>query len=713
MKPPPGLTRTSTEQEKLDTALAAKPGDYVPRTHLKDGGKPRYTNRLIFEASPYLLQHAHNPVDWWPWGDAALAEAKRRDVPIFLSAGYATCHWCHVMEEESFDNEEVADLLNKNFVAVKLDREQRPDVDQVYITATSLQHRHAGWPNSVWMLPDGRPFHTGTYFRKPHFMQVLNAIAHQWSGDKRTEFERFAASLSEAVNTALSRPKPEADVSNAASDAAEHLAQTYNPVNGGFSTGQQFPHEGNILFLLDRYRRTGDADILEIATNSLEHMTAGGFHDHVGGGFHRYTVDENWRTPHFEKMLYNQALLIRCYSEAFELTSNPRFQRTVERLVRYLGRDLSAHDGAFYTAEDADSLDASGKLEEGAFYVWPPEEARDILADPATVTLLGLTEPPTIEAGPIAHLKPHQDFDAEALDAELERLRLARDSRPRPLRDEKIITGWNGLMIRGLAQAAATFDRPDWRGMAEAAAKSVIERLETPDGLRRIHGGGIALEQANLSDYVWLAQGCLAIFDAGGADSWRAKAEDLTTTALEAFAVDQGRLALTQDGPLGPVLELEDGAIPSGESSMLELITDLSQRDGSDVWDARARMLLNALSGHLAEMPVARLVAVTAAEKLIKGDSGLHRHLQRGRAQVALRRSAGWILTFNLEQDVYIETATLKTRGISFDTALPDTLTGKQALPVTLTEPEIGLNIQLCTDRLCFATEDVVFRVSP
>lgn len=249
--------------------------------------------------------------------------------------------------------------------------------------------------------------------------------------------------------------------------------------------------------------------------------------------------------------------------------------------------------------------------------------------------------------------------------------------------------------------------------MAEAAAKSVIERLETPDGLRRIHGGGIALEQANLSDYVWLAQGCLAIFDAGGADSWRAKAEDLTTTALEAFAVDQGRLALTQDGPLGPVLELEDGAIPSGESSMLELITDLSQRDGSDVWDARARMLLNALSGHLAEMPVARLVAVTAAEKLIKGDSGLHRHLQRGRAQVALRRSAGWILTFNLEQDVYIETATLKTRGMSFDTALPDTLTGKQALPVTLTEPEIGLNIQLCTDRLCFATEDVVFRVSP
>lgn len=713
MKPPPGLTRTTTEQKKLTDALTAKPEGYVPRTHLKDDGEPRYINRLIFEASPYLLQHAHNPVDWWPWGDAALAEAKRRDVPIFLSAGYATCHWCHVMEEESFDNEEVADLLNQHFVAVKLDREQRPDVDQVYITATSLQHRHAGWPNSAWLLPDGRPFHTGTYFRKPHFMQVLNAIAHQWSGEKRTEFERFGASLSEAVNTALSRPKPEADITDSARNAAEHLAQTFNPVNGGFSNRQQFPHEGNILFLLDRYRRTGDAEVLDLATRSLENMTAGGFHDHVGGGFHRYTVDENWRTPHFEKMLYNQALLIRCYSEAFEVTGNLRFQRTVERLVQYLARDMSAPDGAFYTAEDADSLDAAGKLEEGAFYVWPPEEARAVLADPATVALLGLTKPPTIEAGPIAHLTPHEHFDAEALDAELERLRLARDSRPRPLRDEKIITGWNGLMIRGLADAAAIFDRPDWRTMAEAAANAVLDRLETPEGLHRIHGGGAPLEQANLSDYVWLAQGCLAIYDAGGADNWRGKAQDLTTTALEKFASDRGRLALTQDGPLGPVLELEDGAIPSGESSMLELLTDLAHHGSGDVWDARARVLVNALSGHLAEMPVARLVAVTAAEKLTKGDSGLHRHLQHGRARLALRRGTGWTLTIALGEDVYIETATLKTKGLKIGTKLPDILTGTQSFPVTLTSPAAGLNIQLCTDRLCFATEDVVFRVVP
>lgn len=713
MKPPPGLTRTPTEQQELTAALAAKPDGYVPRTHLKDGDGPRYINRLIFEASPYLLQHAHNPVDWWPWGDAALAEAKRRDVPIFLSAGYATCHWCHVMEEESFDNEEVADLLNRNYVAIKLDREQRPDVDQVYITATSLQHRHAGWPNSAWLLPDGRPFHTGTYFRKPHFMQVLSAITHQWSGDKRAEFERFAASLSEAVNTALSRPKPQADITHAARNAAEHLAQSFNPVNGGFSNGQQFPHEGNILFLLDRYRRTGDADVLEMATHSLEEMTAGGFHDQVGGGFHRYTVDENWRTPHFEKMLYNQALLIRCYSECFELTSNPRFQRTVERLVQYLARDMSAPDGAFYTAEDADSLDGSGKLEEGAFYVWPPEEAREVVADPATVAVLGLNKPPTIEAGPVPHLTPHEPYDAETLDAELERLRVARDSRPRPLRDEKIITGWNGLMIRGLAQAAATFDRPDWRNMAEAAANAVLDRLESPEGLHRIHGGGIALEQANLSDYVWLAQGCLAIHDAGGAETWHAKAGDLAATALEVFAADLGRLALTQDGPLGPVMELEDGAIPSGESSMLELLTDLSKRGGGDVWGARAHLLLNALSGHLAEMPVARLVAVTTAEKLTKGDSGLQRHLQHGRARLALRRGAGWTLTITLNDGVYIETASLKTRGLKFDTPLPRELTGTHSLPVKLTGPEIGLNIQLCTDRLCFATENVVFRVFP
>ncbi|MFQ5623724.1 MAG: thioredoxin domain-containing protein, partial [Paracoccaceae bacterium] len=501
-RPPPGPPRDPALHAELETVLAAKGKNYAPRTHLRDAGQPRYVNRLVREASPYLLQHAHNPVDWWPWGDAALAEAARRDVPVFLSAGYATCHWCHVMEDESFDNEEVAELLNGNFLPVKLDREQRPDVDHIYITATSVQQGQAGWPNSVWALPDGSPFHTGTYFPRRQFMQVLSGVAGGWR-EKRKEIEAFARQFSARLREIAGRRAPAADLAELPDRAFTDLRRAYNPDHGGFSTGTQFPHEGYLLFLLDHWRREGGEEAREMARHSLDMMARGGLHDHVGGGFHRYSVDVGWRTPHFEKMLYNQALLMQCYTQLWQVTDDPSHARSVARCAEYVARDMTAEDGAFFAAEDADSLDAEGRREEGAFFVWSPRQAEDALGTDAAaaIRLLNLDAEPTVEAGPVAHLAPGATVDFGRLDPILERLRAARDARPRPLRDEKVIGGWNGLMIRALAEAGIALDRGEWVAMAERAAVAVFSRLETRGGLARLHAGGAALEAANLTDY--------------------------------------------------------------------------------------------------------------------------------------------------------------------------------------------------------------------
>ena len=461
MNQPPGLTRSKAAQQELSRALAAQPKGYAPRTHLMDGDRPRYVNRLIHETSPYLKQHAHNPVDWWPWGDAARAAAQQRDKPIFLSAGYATCHWCHVMEEESFDHEDVAALLNSGFIPIKLDREERPDVDQTYMMATQFQNRHAGWPNSIWALPDGRPFHTGTYFRRGHFMQILNVIAKAWHSDKRSEFEDFANRLSTAVSTAMARGQPESELKDVAHEATRHLAQNHNRDFGGFSDERQFPNEVNHLFLLDQARRGNDL-ARNVTLHSLDHIAAGGLHDHLGGGFHRYTVDVNWRTPHFEKMLYNQALLMRCFTESWSLTANPVYSRAVKRCVDYLKRDMIAPDGVFYTAEDADSPDMNGLREEGAFYAWSMERALQHVPEP-DARLLGIDRYPTIPSGSVPHLDPGPISDPALLDAICETLRKARDARSRPFRDEKILMGWNGLLISALAEAALVFGIAEWQ----------------------------------------------------------------------------------------------------------------------------------------------------------------------------------------------------------------------------------------------------------
>ncbi len=716
---PPGSSRSDTADSELWARFAEMPPDYVPRTHLWDGNKPRYVNRLIGEGSPYLLQHAHNPVDWRPWGDEALTEAGDRDRPIFLSAGYATCHWCHVMEEESFDNEEVANLLNRHFVPVKLDREQRPEIDHIYILATTLQHRSAGWPNSVWIMPDGRPFHTGTYFQRPHFMQLLQAIAKAWEGAERQELDQFASHLAEGVRKMGARATAPQNLERAPETALKHLIQLHNTTNGGFSSGTQFPHEGYILFLLDQSRRTGDERALAIACQSLDQMEAGGLHDQIGGGFHRYTVDVNWRTPHFEKMLYNQALMLQCMSQAWALTGKDHYARAAERLVAYIERDMTAPDGVFYTAEDADSLTEDGAREEGAFYCWSPEEVQAVLGDAGAMVIetLGLAEPPTLEAGAVPHRVPGQTVDFAGLDPHLDTLRMVREKRPRPIRDDKVIAGWNGLMIRALAEAGVTFDRAEWVSLAKRAMDGVIARLWDGEKLARIHTSNARAEDGNLSDYAWLGLSAIALWDAGER-RYSTVAADLTEAFLERFDTDGGRLALVRDGaPLGPVLEMEDSAVPSGESSALECLAMLVHRAPDPARLARARELRDALSGHMSELPVVRLTGLLAARVLDDGESGYLRATDAYVLQVR-RTKTGWELDLETREGWHLGGPLLpeggqpiQVEGAEIKLPDPTKIHAGMRLPIHPVGGALTVTLQICSDTMCRAPEKEVFQV--
>ncbi|WP_118132545.1 thioredoxin domain-containing protein [Oceanicella sp. SM1341] len=736
---PPQADRSPDLQEALDTALAALGPGHRPRTHLMDAGAPRYVNRLVREASPYLLQHAHNPVDWWPWGEEALAEAARRDVPVFLSAGYATCHWCHVMEEESFDDEEIAALLNAHFVPVKLDRESRPDIDQIYIAATSLQNGHAGWPNSAWLLPDGRPFHTGTYFPRPQFAQVLGAIANGWRGPGRAEFTSLAGRLSDAIAAITSERKDAVPLDTAPEAAFGRLQRMFNPVEGGFSKGTQFPQEGFLLFLLDHWRRGGPPEALAIAEHTLSAISAGGIHDQVGGGFHRYTVDVNWRTPHFEKMLYNQALLLRCYTELHQVAHWGGHEAGC--CIRYVEALMTAPDGAFYSAEDADSLDASGKLEEGAFYAWTPEQIRALLhrdlADKA-IAMLGLDQTPTLEAGAVAHRVPEEAVpaelhDPEALQVILRQLNDYRAERPRPLRDEKVIAGWNGLMIRALAEAALEFHNPDWAAMAARAAEAVFARLDGPEGLSRVHAGGKAQEPALLSDYAWLGLACLALQDATGATAWADRAQALAEAMVERFDDGRGRLASGfGPGPFARIYETEDGAVPSGESSALELLARLAERRPLPLLRARAEALRDALSARISDYPSVWPTALSAVRILEAGEAGAVRVCAGGALRVRLETyhatgahklivtvAPGWHLAVagaeGLSGAVLEGAETVWPAPEPWEnphTPAPVPVhTGTLSLPLNHPEEEVRLTLQPCNEAACQLPVTLRFRI--
>ncbi|MEV4741218.1 thioredoxin domain-containing protein [Streptomyces sp. NPDC049555] len=537
-------------------------------------------NRLAHETSPYLLQHADNPVDWWPWSPAAFAEARRRDVPVFLSVGYSSCHWCHVLAHESFEDEATAAFMNEHFVSVKVDREERPDIDAVYMEAVQAATGQGGWPMSVFMTPDGEPFYFGTYFPPaprhgmPSFRQVLEGVRAAWQ-DRREEVgevaQRTVRDLSErslAVDT--TRP-PGPDDLHA---ALMGLTRDFDASHGGFGGAPKFPPSMTLEFLLRHHARTGSEGALEMAAATCEAMARGGIYDQLGGGFSRYSVDATWTVPHFEKMLYDNALLCRAYAHLWRATGSELARRVALETADFLVRELRTDEGGFASALDADSDDGSGHHREGAYYVWTPQQLSEALGEQDAALAaehFGVTEQGTFEEGASVLRLPdtEQLLDAGRLASVRQRLLAARDRRPRPGRDDKIVAAWNGLTIAALAETGAYFDRPDLVEAATDAADLLVRvHMDWNGRLARTSLAGTAGRNAGvLEDYADVAEGFLALAAVTGEGVWTEFAGLLLDTVLTHFTAADGTFHDTADDAESLIRRPQDptdNAAPSG-----------------------------------------------------------------------------------------------------------------------------------------------------
>ena len=586
-------------------------------------------NRLAAERSPYLLQHRDNPVDWYPWGDAAFARARKEDKPIFLSIGYSTCHWCHVMAHESFEDPSVAAVLNRDFVPVKLDREERPDIDRVYMAFVQVTTGAGGWPMSVWLTPDLQPFYGGTYFPpiaqwgRPGFIDVLTEVSRAWRTDRRRVGES-AASMVERLRQMTGADGSAPDRTpvaprEAIDEGVAAFAQAFDPRHGGFGGAPKFPRPSELLFLLEAHALTGDAGARHMALESLRAMSLGGIRDHVGGGFHRYSVDAQWRVPHFEKMLYDQAQLVLAYLDASQVSAEPYYATVAEDTLDYVLRDLTDAEGAFYSAEDADSpvpdtAEASTEHDEsreGAFYVWTAADIDRLLGDDAGLVRRRFG----VEDGGNALADPQGEFRgqnilyvAQSLDdvaarsgrpveevmAALGRAREvlagARAARPRPHLDDKVITAWNGLMIAAFARAGRVLVgsplRRGWIDAAIRAAHAVRTRLWQPDRrrlLRRYRDGEAAID-AFCEDYACLVWGLIELFQVTGDGAWLDWALELTEIETELFfdPADGGWFSTTGEDA-SVILRLKedyDGAEPSAASVTVRNLLTLGRLVG-------------------------------------------------------------------------------------------------------------------------------------
>jgi uncharacterized protein YyaL (SSP411 family) len=594
-------------------------------------GAPAHRNRLADETSPYLLQHAHNPVDWYPWGPEALARAAELDRPIFLSVGYAACHWCHVMERESFEDEATAAVLNDWFVAVKVDREERPDIHQLYMGAVQAMKGHGGLPMSVFLAPDGRPFFGGTYFPDeprhgmPSFRQVLQGVHEAWT-TQREEIEaasgRLVATLVEQQGGLAGAGVP---APGALAQAAAGVIAQFDPMNGGWGRAPKFPQPMTIEFLLRRAVAAGDERALATARASLDAMAAGGIHDQLGGGFHRYSTDAKWLVPHFEQMLYDNAQLARAYAHALALTGEPAYRDTVVGVLDYLLRELRTHDGGFAASQDADT-----EGEEGATFVWSAAEVRDVLGeaglDPALfsaaygVTDAGNWEGSTIlsrvrgDAELAERFGQSPDDVAATLGAARAVLANRRAGRAQPARDDKVLAAWNGLAIAAFADAARVLaargegERADrYRDAAVAAVEAVLRGLITADGrLRRSWKDGRASADGVLEDHANLADGLLALYEATHDERWYGEATRLCDLILERFADPAGGFFDTADDAEALVVrpkDVQDNATPSGNAMATTALLRLAALSGEGRYRTAAERALATVGPLLLRYP--------------------------------------------------------------------------------------------------------------
>jgi uncharacterized protein YyaL (SSP411 family) len=578
------------------------------------------TNRLARATSPYLLQHADNPVDWWEWGDAAFAEARRRDVPILLSVGYAACHWCHVMAHDSFERADVAEVMNANFVNVKVDREERPDVDAVYMDATTALTGQGGWPMTCLLTSDGSPFFAGTFFPRAQFLQLLDAISEAWR-DRRDEVlgagQRIVTALVQAADVSSARgPVPDAAQLDA---AATRLVPQFDQDNGGFGRAPKFPPSMVLEFLLRQHERTGDPTSLAMAEQTLQAMARGGMYDQLAGGFARYTVDAQWVVPHFEKMLYDNALLLRAYLHWWRLTGSPLAERIARETADFIVRDLGTPEGGFASALDADTDGV-----EGLTYVWTPTQLREVLGDDAAAAaaVFEVTAEGTFEHG-ASTLQLLSDPENRQLYQDIRGLLLAaRTTRPQPARDDKVVTAWNGLAIAGLAEAGVLLDRR-YLDAAVRCAELVVGTHLVDGRLRRTsRDGAVGTALGVAEDYGDLADGLLLLHQATGSRRWLDLAGDLLGVAAARFTDGQGGFFDTGDDaevlvrrPRDPT----DNAAPSGASALAGALLTYSALTGSLTHRELAEDALRVVSDLGVQQPRFLGWALAAAEGLVGG----------------------------------------------------------------------------------------------
>lgn len=573
-----------------------------------------HTNALIHEASPYLLQHAHNPVDWLPWGDAAFEKARIENKPVFLSVGYAACHWCHVMEHESFENAQIAEFLNEHFVSIKVDREERPDVDHHFMQAVQKMTGSGGWPMSVFLTPDRKPFYAGTYFApearygRPGFMDVLKGLAKAWETQPDSVLSS-AAQLHDAIHEELVLAPAKSKLSPALLDnAVAESKRNFDPVNGGFSRAPKFPHAMEIAMLLRYYSRTGDDSVKHMVEFTLDKMVRGGIFDQIGGGFHRYSTDEKWLVPHFEKMLYDNALLSGIMLDA--RNSGLRIPvGAIESTARWMFRELAVQEGGF-----ASSLDADSEGEEGWFYLWNPEQVQNVLGDDASAfcTEYDITEQGNFEHGlSIPNLLAYDGevlFKQGSSNKSLTALREARDSRVRPLRDDKVLCDWNGFLISALPGEESVIP----------AAERFVSAFESDGELVHSFLGNKELRVQLLLDYASLGNGCLELFHMTSDVRWFDNAYKLADEIERRFARGDGLYYMSEDSVAGVrSVDLYDSAMPSGNSLAGNLFIKLYYLTGEEKFRERAEKQINALMPYLERMPTAFSQALLTAEWLM------------------------------------------------------------------------------------------------
>ena len=578
----------------------------------------RFTNRLIHETSPYLLQHAHNPVDWYPWSSEAFERARAENKPVLLSVGYSACHWCHVMEHESFENEAIAKLMNDHFVNIKVDREERPDVDSIYMTAVQLMTGHGGWPMTVFLTPDQIPFYGGTYYPPedrhgmPGFPRVLISLSEAYQS-RRDEIEGNAESLLREIDrvNGVNRGQGNLDVTLLES-SANQMMRAFDPANGGFGSKPKFPPAMTLEFLLRQFKRTGEPALLAAVELTLEKMARGGIYDQLGGGFHRYSVDERWLVPHFEKMLYDNALLSKLYVDAWLATGKPLYKRIAEETLEYIRRDMTDPSGGFYSTEDADS-----EGEEGKFFVWTPAEVETLLGSEDAALFcryFDVTSIGNFEDSSILHIDVEMDSVARLLQVTTDRLSEAvtrgrqvlfdaREKRVRPGRDEKILTAWNALMLKSFAEAGRAFSNPSYIESARRNAEFLLSSVthNTDSGLRllRTYKAGKSKLNAYLEDYAYFADALVSLYEATYEIKWFDTAVALVSSMIENFwDNDKGAFYFTSgdhESLIARTMDVYDNATPSGNSVAADVLLKLALFTGNNEWREKAELILTAL----------------------------------------------------------------------------------------------------------------------